>query len=108
MSKPSIPISKVRVIIVGLLPAGHPSLETVARRLDISPRTLQRRLKDNDMTHSQLLHQLRFVRACQLLAQHDMRISQVARETGFATPSAFSRAFHSWTGLSPRVFRNGV
>jgi hypothetical protein len=29
-------------------------------------------------------------------------------QAGFATPSAFSRAFHTWTGTSPRAFRNGL
>jgi AraC-like DNA-binding protein len=108
VSKPTIPISKVRLLILDLLADGHPTLEMVAQELEVSPRTLQRRLKENDLTHSQLVHQLRFSRACQLLSQHQMRIKQIARETGFATPSAFSRAFHSWTGQSPRAFRNGL
>lgn len=108
MNKPDIPISQIRDVIVEMLPGGHPTLEMVAAQLNISARTLQRRLKVNDMTHSQLVHQLRIVKACQLLAQHDMQINHIARETGFATPSAFSRAFHSWTGTSPREFRNGL
>jgi AraC-like DNA-binding protein len=80
----------------------------VAQQLGISKRTLQRQLAAKDLTHSQLVNQTRITKACQLLAQKDVHISDIARETGFATPSAFSRAFQTWTGKSPRVFRNGI
>ena len=80
----------------------------VALQLGISTRTLQRQLAAKDLTHSQLLNQTRIAKACQLLAQKDLHISEIAQKTGFATPSAFSRAFQAWTGKSPRVFRNGI
>ena len=105
---PDIQLGKVRSVIAGLLPAGHPTLAEVAEQLDVSPRTLQRRLADNDLTHSQLVKQTRLTKACQLLAQQDVRICEIALETGFASPSAFSRAFQSWTGSSPRTFRYGL
>ena len=108
MNKPAIPISKIRNVIAGLLPAGHPTLVTVAQQLGVSPRTLQRRLADQDLTHSQVVSQTRIAKACQLLTQQNVHISYIAREAGFATPSAFSRAFHTWTGTSPRAFRNGL
>ena len=95
-------------MIEGLLPAGHPSLMVVAQQMGVSPRTLQRQLAAADLTHSELLHQTRITKACQLLAQQDMHISDIARETGYATPSAFSRAFQIWTGKSPRAFKNGL
>lgn len=108
MSKPVIPIRRVRNVVASILPAGYPTLATVAAELEVSTRTLQRRLADNGMTHSQLVHQVRLSRACQLLARPELQISDISRETGFATPSGFSRAFQSWTGASPRVFRNGL
>jgi len=80
----------------------------VAAELEVSPRTLQRRLAGNGMTHSQLVNQVRLSRACQLLARRDLQISDISRETGFATPSGFSRAFQAWMGASPRAFRNGL
>jgi AraC-like DNA-binding protein len=101
-------IIDVRRAIANLLPAGHPSLVTVAAQLDISTRTLQRRLAENNLTHSQLVHQARITKACQRLSQPNVRISKIARETGFASPSAFTRAFQSWTGTTPRAFRKGL
>jgi AraC-like DNA-binding protein len=108
MNKHLISINEVRNVIAGLLPSGHPGLHVVANQLGVSPRTLQRRLAENDLTHSRLVHQARVTRACQRLAKQDVHISDIARETGFATPSSFSRAFQSWTGTSPRAFRKGL
>jgi AraC-like DNA-binding protein len=108
LSKPIEQIRKIRSVVTELLPAGHPTLVMVATQMEISPRSLQRRLADNGLTHSQLVYQTRLAKACQLLAQQDIQINEIAGEIGFATPSAFSRAFHTWTGLSPRAFRNGL
>ena len=108
MRSSSIPIDKIRNVIAELLPAGHPTLVGVAQQLGISPRTLQRRLAEKHLTHSQLVNQARIAKACQLLAQKKVHICDIAHKTGFATPSAFSRAFQSWTGTSPRVFRSGL
>jgi len=108
VNKHPISINEVRNLIAGLLPSGYPSLHMVANQLGVSPRTLQRRLAENDLTHSRLVHQARVTRACQRLAKQDVHISDIARETGFATPSSFSRAFQSWTGTSPRAFRKGL
>ena len=108
MNQADIPIEKVRDVVTEMLSTGHPSLVMVARKLDISPRTLQRRLSEMDLSHSQVLNQARIARACLLLAQQELHISDIARETGFATPSAFSRAFQTWMGKSPRAFRNRI
>ena len=108
VNKHLISINEVRNVIAGLLPSGHPGLHVVANQLGVSPRTLQRRLAENDLTHSRLVHQTRVTKACQRLAKQDVHISDIARETGFATPSSFSRAFQSWTGTSPRTFRKGL
>jgi len=105
--KTSIEVQEVRDAISSLLSAGHPCLTKVAAQLDISPRTLQRRLAGINLTHSQLLHQVRVGIACQRLAQRDVKVGKIALELGFATTSSFSRAFQSWTGMSPRTFKYG-
>jgi len=108
LNKQSISLAEVRDIISHLLPAEYPSLQIVAKQLDTSPRTLQRRLSENNLTHSQLVNQTRVTKACQRLANKDVQISDIAREIGFATPSSFSRAFQAWTGATPRAFRKGL
>jgi AraC-like DNA-binding protein len=108
VNKRAPPINEIRNVIAQLLPAGHPTLAMVANELATSSRTLQRRLAENHLTHSQLVSQARVAKACQLLSRRDIHIYDVARETGFATPSGFTRAFQSWTGKSPREYRNGL
>lgn len=108
VNESTLNILNIRSVIVQLLPAGHPSLKLVAAQLGISPRTLQRRLAENGLSHSQLVHQARLTIACQRLAQEGVNISEIASDTGFASPSAFCRAFQSWTGTTPRVFRKGL
>ena len=44
-------------------------------------------------------------RALALLAEPDLPISVIAARTGFATPSAFTRAVRRWTGLAPSDLR---
>jgi AraC-like DNA-binding protein len=106
--KPHISINEARSIISSLLPTGYPDLQVICKRLGISPRTLQRRLAENNLTYSQLVHQTRLTKACQRLAKQDIRISDISRETGYTIPSSFCRAFKSWTGISPRTFRKGL
>jgi len=108
VGEPTTQILEVRRVIARMLSAGHPTLESVAGQLEISPRTLQRRLAKQGLTHSKLVFQVRITRACQQLSQSDVQINEIASEIGFATPSAFSHAFQSWTGTSPRDFRKGT
>jgi AraC-like DNA-binding protein len=99
------PLNEVRLTIKSLLPDGHPTLTAVAAEFGISSRTLQRSLAAVGQTHSELVRQVRQERAYELLARQSVSISQIASRTGFASPSGFSRAFHVWTGLSPRDYR---
>ena len=86
----------------------QPGEAMVLEEREVSPRAREGGLANNDRTQSQLVKQARLTKACQLLAQQDVRICEIALETGFASPSAFSRAFQSWTGSSPRTFRYGL
>jgi AraC-like DNA-binding protein len=76
-----------------------------ARRLGMSARTLQRRLRASGTSFTHLLQQLRERSACRLLRQDDRRLSEIAEQLGFSEHSAFSRAFKRWTGTSPGQFR---
>jgi transcriptional regulator GlxA family with amidase domain len=40
-----------------------------------------------------------------LLAKTDITVADIALKAGFADQSHFSRNFHRFTGLPPRVFR---
>jgi AraC-like DNA-binding protein len=84
---------------------GQVSLEAVARRLGMSPRTLQRRLRDEETSHHEVLEQVRRAVATRMLAGSDTGIAEVACAVGFSEPAAFHRAFKRWTGRTPSEFR---
>ena len=70
-----------------------------------SKRTMQRRLSEEQLTYSEVLKNVRLTKAERLLTTTDMRVKEVAIKIGYSSEGNFSRAFHYWTGFSPREFR---
>jgi len=98
--------NQVRACIIDLLPSGPPSQETVARALNMSARTLQRRLSSDALTYKQLLEDVRLSLAKQYLKEAGRSVSEVTYLLGFSEPSNFARAFKRWTGVSPVAFQS--
>lgn len=84
---------------------GEPSIDGIARRMGVSGRTLQRRLKDEGLTFHQLVDDVRCETAVRFLNDPRMAISEIGFLLGFSEPSAFHRAFRRWTGQTPGEFR---
>lgn len=84
-----------------LLVAQAASGDQVAKLLLIHRRTLSRRLKAEGTTFHQLLDEVRFEAACQLLDTARIPITEIAASLGYAETSAFSRAFRRWSGATP-------
>ena len=76
-----------------------------ARRLGMSSRTLQRRLRASGTSFTDLLRRKREFRAIHMLCQGRQSLAEIADALGFSEHSAFSRAFKRWTGTSPAHFR---
>ena len=87
---------------------GYPALERVAEHIGSSARTLQRRLHEAGLTHTDLVDHVRRDVALRRLKTTRLPIGQVAKELGFRDPSSFSRAFQRWTGMSPRAYRQAL
>jgi AraC-like DNA-binding protein len=87
------------------LPDGVPSLESVARRLGMSTRTLQRRLREERTTFHRVVVEFRHDAAPSLLREGRLSVSEVAFLLGYEDPSSFQRAFRRAFGVSPRVYR---
>jgi AraC-like DNA-binding protein len=88
-----------------LAAAGTFELAAASGALAVSPRTLQLRLDREGTSFAALIDAARKERALALLAEPGLPISAIAAQTGFATPSAFTRAFRRWTGLPPSRYR---
>ncbi len=81
---------------------GFRSLESVASRMHVSPRTLKRKLASAGTSFSQLLDEMRRVRAEALLQDRSLGLEDIAARLGYANAANFSRAFRRWTGRTPR------
>ena len=85
---------------------GYPDLETVASCLFMSSRTLKRKLEERGTRFQQLLDEVRYRHALQLLDNPDLDIQQVATALGYQDPPSFTRAFRRWSGQSPSAVRD--
>lgn len=97
--------ARVRHVLRPLLLAGRASHRQVAAHLNVHPRTMGRRLEQENATFEALKDEVRLAVARDQLARTDMPVSDVAAALGYATPSAFVRAFRRWTGKSPSAWR---
>jgi len=86
-------------------PAQIHNAEALAVRLNVSPRTLHRQLKEEGATLQALKDEVRRARALELLLRTQRPIKQVAEAAGFQNEKSFMRAFRDWTGQSPAEFR---
>ena len=98
-------VNEVRACIAELLPNGEPTLEQVAQRLGLAPRTLQHRLKNSGMAFKDVLETVRKALVLHYLQDARWALIDVAFLLGFSEQSAFSRAFRRWFGESPQAWR---
>jgi AraC-like DNA-binding protein len=104
LPEPLLP-DQVGASIKQLLPHGAATLDSVARKLGMNPRTLQRRLAALDLNFVALVADIRERFARDLLADTDIPLSEVSRLLGYATQGSFSRWFTALAGTSPRRWR---
>lgn len=82
------------------------SLEDMARRLFLSPRTLHRRLEEEGGSLRAIRENLRHELAVEWLTKTERPVSRIAADLGYADAAAFYRAFRQWERSGPRDFRN--
>jgi AraC-like DNA-binding protein len=82
--------------------------ESVAENLSMSRRTMQRRLQSEGTTFREIKARCLVARARSLLSESSLEIQNVSRALGYEEPNSFQRAFKSWTGLTPQVYRTNA
>ncbi len=97
---------RVGAVLLELLPAGEASIEAVANRLNISKRTLQRRLDQEEITFRSVVNQTRERLARHYLNSTRLSGGEIAFLLGFDDPNSFFRAFKDWTGQTPETLRH--
>ncbi|MGL5617202.1 MAG: SDR family NAD(P)-dependent oxidoreductase [Sarcina sp.] len=91
-------VAEVRNALIEFIPKGDVKIEDIAKYMNCSKRTLQRRLKDEDTTFQKQLNHVR-----ELLTKHYLKNSEITTEEiayllGYKDLTSFLRAFQIWTG----------
>lgn len=98
-------IARVHEEVRAGLSKGDIALPAVAARLGLAEPTLYRRLRASNVRYSDLVRRLRYDTAAALLRMPDLPLTEIALRLGYSELSAFTRASHRWSGLSPSAYR---
>lgn len=96
---------RIRRTLTEALPGGSVSIEDMARRLNLSKRSLQRRLSEEGTNFQELLNKTRFEMSERYLKYSGLSVPEISCLLGFRDTSSFFRAFHGWTGMTPGDYR---
>jgi len=78
----------------------------VAQNLNMSTRTLRRKLRDENRSFRQLVDELRRDMAIRYLRDTDLTVEDIAEALGFSDAANFRKAFRRWTKTTPHEFKN--
>ena len=95
----------VRRALAERVGGGDTRIQTVARTLATSARSLQRRLAAAGVSYQRLLDMARQDAADRHLTSSPLSIGEVAYLLGYSEPAAFNRAFRRWHNETPQAFR---
>ena len=93
--------SVLRLAITG----GRADASHVAKLFGMHSRTLHRRLKAFGLGFQQVVDEIRFEAARQMLEGSTMDVARIADFLNYAAPGAFTRAFRRWSGTTPAEWR---
>lgn len=93
------------VLLEGSQLGKHYSLDDISEKLNMSHRTISRKLKEEKTSFRELQSRVRVRLAQQQLRSSRRPIKSICADAGFQSISAFSRAFRKRTGMSPTEYR---
>ena len=96
---------RVRATLIERLVTGRFSEEQIAELLNLSLRSFQRRLRDEQTSYQQLLDETRLDLSLQYINRTSLSVAQIAPLLGFSDSSNFNRAFKRWLGIAPSKYR---
>ncbi|MBL7952395.1 MAG: AraC family transcriptional regulator ligand-binding domain-containing protein [Flavobacteriales bacterium] len=96
--------TRVKQVLQRSLAGKRPSLKDVAGELGLSPRSLQRKLADEEITFQYVVEGTRRELAHHYLSQA-MELNETAYLLGYEDANSFFRAFNSWEGVTPGEWR---
>jgi AraC-like DNA-binding protein len=97
---------KVKAIQTRLLAGQKYGINEVASELNMSARTLQRRLAAEGHTFQSLLDTARREMAQKYLTKSSLDLAEISFLLGYEEANSFNRAFRGWVGVSPTQWRS--
>ncbi len=98
-------VETVKATIVNSIGDQKLDLGRIAKKLGMSPRTLQRRLNAAGASARRMIEQARCDLARRYLLDSDLSVDEVASRLGYGNVKGFHAAFRRWTGQTPAQFR---
>lgn len=98
-------LDRARLELSRQMPEVGADLQQIAARLALSPRTLQRRLREAGLSFNQLVDETRQQLVLHYLRDPALELAEIAFLVGFSEPGSLARAFRRWTGQSPGEYR---
>ena len=96
---------RIEAAILSHLPRGTLSADRIAAEIGISPRSLRRKLAEDDLTLRMLIEDLRRMLAAMYLDDPSLSLAEIALLLGFSDQPAFTTAYKRWTGQPPSAMR---
>ena len=81
------------------------SFNDVAKSLNMSARTLRRKLREENTSFRKLVDELRMDMAIKYLRDTSLTVEEIAEALGFSDAANFRHAFRRWTKAAPHEFR---
>jgi AraC-like DNA-binding protein len=100
--------TQVKSHLIELLPAGHVGEEPIAQSLNMSLRSLQRKLLEEGTSYARLLEETRRDMAKNYIENSILSINEIAYLLGFSEPANFTRAFRRWYDVTPSSYRGTI
>lgn len=100
-------VNQVRQHILAT-PGEFPNLDQVAEKMNVSIRTLRRKLDQHDTSFQSILNTIREQIATKYLQTTHLTVEQIAQLVGYSDTSNFRRAFQKWTGTTPSAYRRST
>jgi AraC-like DNA-binding protein len=99
---------RVRSCLVEMLPSGRYSVESIANKLGLSTRTLQRRLREENLIFQNILDHIRESISKNYIRKSNYSNAEIGFLIGYEETNSFFRAFKSWTGQTPEEYRESI
>lgn len=95
--------SRTRQLIIEMMDPQPPTLETVARALNLGSRSLQRKIKEEEnCSYRDLVDEIRKKLCARYMDDTQRTVDEISYLSGYADTASFIRAFKRWYGKTPR------